>query len=121
MSGVNKIRILIIDDDVHIREMLSLLFEAEGVVDVQTAANGADGIKKLKSFSEPYVVYLDLMMPVCNGWDVLRQIENDPTLKRHKIAVMSASRPDVATLGGNEFLPKPLELGEVLGFAGLKF
>ncbi|HVJ64744.1 MAG TPA: response regulator [Bdellovibrionota bacterium] len=117
MAAKHNAAILIIDDDAYIREMLTLLFESEGMDRIETAVNGAEGLRKLEAFGEPFVVFLDLMMPISSGWDVLDAVDGNPDLKIHRIAVMSASRPDKSELRGYPFLPKPLDLQQVVRFA----
>lgn len=109
-------RVLIIDDDEYIQELLTLLFESRGITNVETASDGMEGFKKLQNAKEPYVVFLDLMMPVCSGWDVLKKIEENPEMSKHRIAVMSASRPEKEELGDYTFLPKPPDIPGIIAF-----
>ena len=65
-------KLLIVDDDLNICEMLRLYFENEGYV-VKTANDGMEGVNYFKTF-EPDLVLLDIMMPELNGWEVCRKI-----------------------------------------------
>jgi CheY-like chemotaxis protein len=117
MPSINKTHILVVDDDPDIREMLALLFETEGAASVKTAANGTEALDKLESFTEPHVVFLDLMMPICNGWDFLELVRASSDLQQHRIGIMSASRPEAQELKGYAFFAKPLDLVALIDFA----
>ena len=76
-----KTRILVIDDDVHISELLKLYLEKEDY-EVEVAHDGGEGLEKFKSF-EPKLVLLDIMLPVMDGWQVcreIRRINNTPII-----------------------------------------
>ncbi len=78
------------------------------------APNGRDALDLMRD-AHPDVVVLDLMMPILSGWDVLRERQQDPTLRRIPVIVVSANRdPDVAVAvnaGICAFLPKPFDIG----------
>ncbi len=80
-------KILLVEDDVILLEMYRDKFVHEGF-DVQTAVDGQDGIKKMKSF-KPDVVLLDLIMPRVSGFDVLKLAKNDPVLNKIPILVLT--------------------------------
>ena len=63
-------KILIVEDEANIRELLRLYLEREGYT-VLEAENGVEGIKKWKS-DKPDMLLLDVMMPVMDGWAVCR-------------------------------------------------
>ena len=65
-------KILIVEDEANIRELLRLYLEREGYT-VLEAENGVEGIKKWKS-DKPDMLLLDVMMPVMDGWAVCREI-----------------------------------------------
>ena len=60
-------KILIVEDEANIRELLRLYLEREGYT-VLEAENGVEGIKKWKS-DKPDMLLLDVMMPVMDGWE----------------------------------------------------
>lgn len=64
-------KILIVEDEANIRELLRLYLEREGYT-VLEAENGVEGIKKWKS-DKPDMLLLDVMMPVMDGWAVCRR------------------------------------------------
>ena len=63
-------KILIVEDEANIRELLRLYLEREGYT-VLEAENGVEGIKKWKS-DKPDMLLVDVMMPVMDGWEVCR-------------------------------------------------
>ena len=64
--------ILIIDDEVHIREMLRAILSREGFT-VQTAVNGLDGLNKVIA-GPPRLVVTDIIMPECEGIETIRTL-----------------------------------------------
>ena len=65
-------KILIVEDEANIRELLRLYLEREGYTVIE-AENGVEGIKKWKS-EKPDMLLLDVMMPVMDGWAVCKEI-----------------------------------------------
>jgi|RhiMethySRZTD1v2_1073278.scaffolds.fasta_scaffold14987_3 CheY-like chemotaxis protein len=85
------LKILIVDDDVDIRELLAELLESRGF-DVITAANGLEAIDLLKSMAAPpSIILLDLMMPVMDGYAFLEE--------RKKVAVLASIPVAIITAG----------------------
>jgi len=72
-------KILIADDNENIREALTYLLEDEGYK-LWLAKDGADTLRKVTEV-HPDILFLDIMMPEINGYDVCRTIKNDPNLK----------------------------------------
>jgi CheY-like chemotaxis protein len=105
--------ILIVDDDPAIRNVVADILEVSDY-SVRMATNGIEALRELRAHP-PAVVLLDLMMPVMDGWEFLRQIKHAAI--RVPVAVMSAAR-DAGTvsdeLGAQAFLPKPFERDDVL-------
>lgn len=66
-------KILIVDDAMAARMMLKNFILAEGNHDIAEAADGSEGVKKFKAF-EPDLTFLDLTMPVMNGFEALEKI-----------------------------------------------
>lgn len=65
-------KILIVEDEANIRELLRLYLEREGYTVIE-AENGVEGIKQWKS-EKPDMLLLDVMMPVMDGWTVCKEI-----------------------------------------------
>ena len=83
-------RVLVVEDDPAIRQMLTIALELEGYV-TSTLGDGTEVVSTLRQTSERVVVLLDLMMPRMSGWEVCEQLGSEPALAaRHAIVVMSA-------------------------------
>jgi CheY-like chemotaxis protein len=91
-------RVLVVDDDLSIRESLQDVLGAEGYA-VDVAENGSDALFKMRRRGRPDVVLLDLMMPVMNGWQFLREVGHDDELTGLPVVVLSA-KPEPAGLDG---------------------
>lgn len=108
--GAPPKRVLIIDDEPHIRRLLGVRLEAEGF-DVSEAVDGQEGLDLL-SVSRPDLVLLDLTMPGANGFEVLARIRSTPGLSGIPVVIMTAKGQDtdreLALAGGaNDFITKP--------------
>jgi DNA-binding response OmpR family regulator len=93
-------RVLLVEDDLDVRDTLQDLLESEGL-DVIPAANGKQAIDFLTLNDPPGadLVILDLMMPLVSGWQVLEVLTSDKTLRRIPVIVLSAlpvTRPERA-------------------------
>jgi CheY-like chemotaxis protein len=90
MATDGKREILVVDDDLGIREALAALLESEGY-DVRCAENGAVALDVMREAHKPDLVLLDLMMPVLSGFELLEMLEDgDPDLRAVPIFVVSA-------------------------------
>lgn len=109
--------VLVVEDDVDIRDTLAQVLEAEGYT-VALAANGSDALEILRSAaSQPCVILLDLMMPVMDGWKFREQQMNDPSLADIPVVILTADgRPDakVAMAHAADGLTKPVRLDHLL-------
>jgi len=102
--------ILAVDDSAPIREMISTILTPRGYR-VSTAHDGREALQRLKAAAEPYIVLLDIVMPLLDGVGLCREIEQDDALRQvgHKIILMSStlrlSAPDIPVTAGQ--LVKP--------------
>lgn len=108
MGGLEPI--LAVDDSAPIREMIIAVLAPRGYR-VATAANGKEALLRLRTAAEPYVVLLDIVMPLLDGLGVCEQIALDPQLSTagHKIILMSStvrlSAPGIPTTAGQLIKP----------------
>lgn len=107
------IKLLVVDDDTNICDMLRIYFENEGY-QVKTANDGIEGLKLFKIY-EPDLVLLDIMMPKKDGWQVCREIrEISP-----KPVIMITAKGDVfdkvlgLELGADDYTVKPFDMKEL--------
>ena len=110
--------VLVIDDDVGIRDALSDLLGDEGYR-VVTAANGADALAVLRgpAIERPCVILLDLMMPIMDGQQFYSEQQRDPELASIPTVLISAdvNIKQKAVAFGGEYLAKPVHADVVLG------
>ena len=92
--------ILLVDDDLTLREMYEERLKAEGFIITQ-ASNGEEAIKLAKE-TNPQIVLLDIMMPKVNGFDVLKSLKADPSTKDIPVIVLSALIQDVDRVEGKK-------------------
>jgi DNA-binding response OmpR family regulator len=107
-------RILIIDDDIELCELLSDYLTPEGFA-VETANEGEGGARRAQS-GEHALVVLDVMLPGLNGFDVLRRIRENSQIP---VIMLTARGDDVdrivgLELGADDYLPKPFNPRELL-------
>ena len=69
-------KVLIVEDDSNIAELLHLYLEKEGF-ETKVAKDGGKGVEYFRSF-QPNLVLLDIMLPIMDGWTVLKKIREDP-------------------------------------------
>ena len=108
--------ILVIDDEPYILRALSYLLAREGYK-VETASNGEEGLQRVRELRPP-LVFLDIMMPRMNGYEVCEQIKQDPTLASTYVIMLSAKGQQVdrerGLLGGaDDYMTKPFSPREV--------
>lgn len=104
-------KILVIDDDPAITDLLGMLLTSHGFETV-TTTSGAEGIKLAKE-ANPQVVLLDLMMPDVDGWKVckaIREFSNVPILILSAVNDPSIVA-DVLDSGADDFVTKPVASG----------
>ncbi|MCP4162151.1 MAG: response regulator [Deltaproteobacteria bacterium] len=111
-------KILVVDDIEHNRSVLISMLEPLGFKMLE-AVNGQDGVDKTNQL-EPNLVFIDLRMPVMDGYEAIRQIRTLPIGQKVKIISISASvfdqnRKKSLKAGSNDFIGKPFVLEELLG------
>ncbi|HYX51648.1 MAG TPA: response regulator [Ktedonobacteraceae bacterium] len=108
-------KILVVDDDPVIRDMMADILEFEGYP-ITVARNGFEALQLLLS-DDDYLVFLDIMMPVMSGKELCTLVEADPHLReRHRIILMSAmdNLDEAATLEVDAILQKPFVVDDVI-------
>jgi two-component system, OmpR family, response regulator len=110
-----KTRVLIVDDEPNIRDLLATSLRFAGY-EIQTAANGAQAVAAVTE-SEPDIILLDVMLPDMNGFSVTKKLRASGI--QSPILFLTA-RDDVEdkitglTVGGDDYLTKPFSLDEVV-------
>lgn len=109
--------ILLVDDEPYIIRSLSYVLEREGY-HVETARNGEEALRKIRDL-RPQLVFLDIMMPIKNGYEVCAAVREDPMIAETHIIMLSAKGQQIdrerGLLGGtDEYITKPFSPREIL-------
>jgi two-component system cell cycle response regulator len=104
-------RILVVDDDINLTELLQLVFESRGF-GVTVAHSGEQTLDVLE-WELPEVILLDLMMPGMNGLEVCKRIRANPRTSNIPVIVLTAipdgeSKRKLMDAGATEYLIKPV-------------
>jgi CheY-like chemotaxis protein len=106
------VRVLVVDDDEVIRQLITLNLELEGF-EVYEAVDGADALRMVAEV-RPAVVTLDVMMPNLDGWDAAARLRSDPATADVKVVLLSARAQEAdvrrgTRLGVDAYLTKPFD------------
>ena len=110
-------KVLIAEDEETIVESLSFLMEKEGY-DVSVATDGRTAISMI-ALDIPDMVLLDVMMPVCDGFEVVRAVRGDSNTRQVPIMMLTAKTREVdrrkgLELGVDDFVTKPFSTRDVV-------
>jgi two-component system, chemotaxis family, chemotaxis protein CheY len=107
-------RILVVDDDESIRQIVRLCLSDEGY-EVFEASNGEEALEALSTF-RPSLILLDLRMPVMDGWEFARRYGTLPGPHVPIVAFVAAlnAEQECADLDAAGILAKPFDLDELL-------
>ena len=102
-------RVLVIDDDETVHDMLFRLLSKEGFL-VEIADNGESGMDKALEL-KPDVIVLDVLMPGMDGWDVLTRLKNNPETASIPVVMLTMvdDRSKGYTLGVTDYIYKPVD------------
>ena len=110
-------RILIVDDEKDLVDMLKLRLEAAGY-EILEAYDGQEGLEKAKD-EKPDLILLDLMLPKMDGYQLCRILKFDEDYKHIPIIMLTAraqqqDKQQGTTCGADEYVTKPFEPKELL-------
>jgi CheY-like chemotaxis protein len=110
-------RVLVVDDDEVIRQLIAVNLTLEGF-DVVTAVDGRDCLEKVK-YAEPDVITLDVMMPRLDGWVTATHLRRDPETAGIKVVLITAraqedDRSRGHQIGVDAYLTKPFDPAEMI-------
>jgi DNA-binding response OmpR family regulator len=116
-------KILIVDDEAHIRGLIQQTLEEledEGV-ELLTASDGMAALEQIKA-EEPQLVFLDVMMPKMNGFDVCRSVKQELGLGGVHIVLLTAKGQEIDRQKGDEvgadvYMTKPFDPDALLAHA----
>ena len=107
-------KVLIVEDDSNIAELLHLYLEKEGF-ETAVACDGGKGVEYFRTF-QPDLVLLDIMLPILDGWGVLKKIreqDNTPVIMLTAKGELSDKVTGLES-GADDYIVKPFEMKEVL-------
>jgi len=112
-----KPKILIIDDEIHIVELIKFNLENSGY-EVDFSYDGLDGYLKIKQ-DKPQLVLLDWMLPNISGIDMLKKIRSDQSLSNIPVIMLTAKnmendKIEGLELGADDYITKPFSIKELL-------
>jgi DNA-binding response OmpR family regulator len=115
-SGRKKL--LIVDDDQDLVDLMRDGFERDGRFEIRTANNGFDAGMQVKEF-RPDLVVLDVMLPDINGREVCQRVRSDRTMDTVKILCISGmveadKIADLRSAGANDFMQKPFTIDQLI-------
>lgn len=113
-----KRRLLIVDDDEELVELMVDVFDRDGRWDIKTANNGFGAGMLVKDF-RPEMVVLDVMLPDINGKEVCQRVRTDPNMKSVRIICISGmveqdKIADLMAAGADDFMNKPFEVEKLV-------
>lgn len=106
-------KILIVDDEKDIRDLVKFNLKAEGYHTL-TAGNGDEALEKVRS-SKPDLVILDIMLPGKDGWQVLREMRGEKELQNIPVIFLTAKDSEIdeivgLELGADDYIIKPISM-----------
>jgi len=111
-------RILVVDDEKDIRNLLRQVLEHAGY-QVETAANGREALEMVER-SLPDLMLLDIMMPELDGWEVCRQVKSKQRTKHLPVILLTVRNQPLdkivgtEVVGADDYITKPFDLDDLL-------
>jgi DNA-binding response OmpR family regulator len=107
---VENQKIIVVDDDPNLTRSVTFILQKEGY-QVDVATNGEEAMAKIRQ-SKPRLMFLDVMMPKKNGYEVCQDIKADPELSDIYVIMLTAKgqerdREKGLEMGADEFISKP--------------
>ena len=124
MSSDKSKKILVVDDEVDILELLKYNLKKEGYT-VKTVTNGIDAVETAKNFL-PDLVLLDIMMPIQDGVETCRQLRELPEMENTFIIFLTARSEEYSEvaafdIGADDYITKPIKPRALMSRIGAMF
>jgi excisionase family DNA binding protein len=113
-----KRKILVVDDDVELVELITDVLDRDGRFEVRSANNGFDAGMMVKDY-KPDLIVLDVMLPDINGKEVCQRVRSDKSMDSVQIICISGMVEDdkvdgLKQAGANDFMRKPFEVDRLI-------
>ncbi|MCC6127084.1 MAG: response regulator [Pirellulales bacterium] len=113
-----KRKVLIVDDDEELVELITDVLERDGRFEIRTVNNGFDAGMMVKDY-RPDLIVLDVMLPDINGREVCQRVRSDKSMDDVKIICISGMVEDdkigeLKSAGANDFMHKPFEVEKLI-------
>src|SRR5271166_3768990 len=113
-----KRKVLLVDDDVELVELMTKVLEEDGRFEVRVATTGFDAGMMVKEY-RPDLIVLDVMLPDINGKEVCHRVRADPSLEDVRILCISGmieedKIQELKLAGADDFLHKPFDIEELI-------
>ena len=113
-----KRKILVVDDDVELVELITDVLDRDGRFEVRSVNNGFDAGMMVKDY-KPDLIVLDVMLPDINGKEVCQRVRSDKSMDRVQIICISGMVEDdkidgLRQAGANDFMRKPFEVDRLI-------
>jgi two-component system alkaline phosphatase synthesis response regulator PhoP len=114
---VSKGKILVVDDEVNITQILEFSIGAEGY-EVISAQNGEEAIDKARR-EQPDLIILDIMMPIIDGYEACRILKANPLTKNIPVVLLTAKGRDIDRrlgyeVGATDYIIKPFSPNKLI-------
>lgn len=114
---MDKKKILVVDDEDGICQLIKENLELRGGFEVDTASNGRDGLKSAKAI-KPDLIILDIRMPKMDGFEVLKRLKDDMSTMAIPVIMLSALEDDASKIKSSQlysdfYMTKPLKIAEL--------
>jgi CheY-like chemotaxis protein len=107
-------RVLLVEDNRDALSGLNMLLTGAGF-SVLMAENGDEALFLIDRGVRPDVIVMDLMMPKVSGWDILKQLREDPELRETPVIVVTAlDKEEAHVVGADVVMQKPIQPGELI-------
>src|SRR5712671_5242235 len=118
MDAVSSKRILIVEDEKDVVDLLTLNLRKAGGFAISTASDGATGLSKTRA-EKPDFIILDLMLPKMPGLEVCKLLKSDPATRHIPILMLTARAEEVDRIvglefGADDYVTKPFSPREVI-------
>lgn len=113
-----KRKVLIVDDDVELVELITEVLARDGRFETRSVNNGFDAGMMVKEY-RPELIVLDVMLPDINGREVCQRVRSDSTMDSVRIICISGmveedKIEDLRAAGANDFMHKPFEIEQLV-------